>query len=59
MPSGVFKITDIPEDKVETVIADYQLQNPDSIEKFEQPDGKWTVVATFSGEGESEEVFSG
>ena len=27
MPSGVFKMTEIPEDKVETVMADYQLDN--------------------------------
>ena len=58
MPSGVFKITDIPEEKVEEVEANYRLQNP-AIEKFKQPNGKWTVIATFPGDGESEEVFNG
>ena len=59
MPSGVFKVTDIPEDKVATVEADYQLDNPDKIEKNLQPNGLWTVTATFPGEGKSEKGFSG
>ena len=59
MPSGVFKIINIPADKVSTVIADYELDSPDKIEKFEQPDGLWTVIATFSGEGEEEKDFGG
>ena len=57
MPSGVFKIIDIPKDKVAMVVADFELQRPKKIEPFEQPNRLWTVKATFPGEGESEEVF--
>lgn len=59
MPSGVFSIIDIPADKVATVVAMYQLDQPEKIEKLQQPNGLWTVKATFSGDGESQEVFSG
>lgn len=58
MPNGIFKITDIPENKVETVMEDFRMENPISVEKTHQPDGKWTVTATFPGEGQSEEVFN-
>ena len=58
MPTGVFRITDIPADQVERVIANYQLDAPENIQRIEQPNGKWTIIATFSGEGESEEGFS-
>jgi hypothetical protein len=57
MPHGVFKIIDIPENKVATVVADFELQNPEKIEKFKQPNRLWTVKATFPGQGESEEAF--
>ncbi len=59
MPSGVWKITDIPADKVDEVVANFQLQSPDNVEKTEQPNGKWTVVATYPGEGEDVKVFNG
>ncbi len=58
MPSGVFKITDIPKDKVATVVADYEMEGA-KIEKIKQPNGLWTVKATFPGQGESEKVFNG
>ena len=58
MPSGVFTIINIPDDKVATVEADFQLERPEKIEKFQQPNGLWTVKATFAGGGESQEVFS-
>ncbi len=54
MPSGVFKITDIPEDKVKIVRADFELDDPISIDEIDQGGGMWTVVATFPGEGETE-----
>ena len=57
MPSGVFKITDIPEDKVEIVVADYQMENPVNIERIAQPNGMWTVIATFPDEGAMEKRF--
>jgi hypothetical protein len=47
MPSGVQKTTDIPESEVENVVAGFRLDNPTKIEKIRQPDGRWTVVATF------------
>ena len=58
MPSGVFKITDIPKEKVARVEGLYRVQGPEKIEKLEQADGRWTVVATFPGSGETEEEFS-
>jgi len=51
MPSGVFRITDIPEAKVAEVVALYQLDNPTKIEKVAQGNGLWTVIATFPGPG--------
>ena len=59
MPSGVFTIIDIPEDKVATVVANYQLEHPEKVEKLQQSNGLWTVKATFAGNGESQKVFSG
>lgn len=59
MPSGVFKVTDIPDDKVETVIALYKLDNPDKIDKEKQPNNLWTVTATFPGPGQTAERFKG
>ncbi len=57
-PRGVFKITNISEDRVPVVVADFELDDPTSIEKIDQKEkndqGKnlWTVVATFPGDGE-------
>jgi hypothetical protein len=48
MPCGVWKTTDIPEDKVNGVIAGYQLDNPQSVVPTKQADDKWTVTATFA-----------
>lgn len=60
MPSGVFKITDIPDNRVDTVIADYQLDDPPpKIEKTKQPNGLWTVTATYAGTGGETKGFSG
>lgn len=47
MPCGVWKTTDIPEDKVNEVIVGYQLDDPKSVVPIQQADGKWTVTATF------------
>ncbi len=49
MPSGVHKSTDVPDEELEQVVAGFKLNNPIKIEKVKQPDGKWTVIATFSG----------
>jgi hypothetical protein len=60
MPSGVFEITDIPDDKVATVIANYQLEDPPpDIKKTKQSNGQWTVTATFPGPGKEKKVFNG
>lgn len=60
MPSGVFEITDIPENKVETVIANFQLEDPPpQIKKTKQADGRWTVTATFPGPGKQTKNFTG
>jgi len=47
MPTGIQETTDVPENKVAQVVAGYQLDNPTKIEKIKQPDGNWTVRATF------------
>lgn len=48
MPCGVWKTTDIPENKVDGVVAGYQLDGPQSVVTTQQPDGNWTVTATFA-----------
>ena len=58
-PSGVFEITDVPDNKVDTVIANFQLDDPEKIVKTKQPDGRWTVTATFPGPGKKKTVFPG
>ncbi len=47
MPSGEEKTTDVPDEKLDQVVAGYNLDNPTNIQKVKQPDGKWTVIATF------------
>ncbi len=47
MPTGIQETTDVPENKVDQVVAGYQLDNPIKIEKIKQPNGKWTIRATF------------
>jgi hypothetical protein len=61
MPSGTFKITDIPEDKVQMVVALYNAEDPppESVEKIDQGGGLWTVVATFTGDGHVEQPYQG
>lgn len=48
MPTGVYKVTDIPEEELTQAVAGYMLNNPIRIEKIRQPDGKWTVIVTYS-----------
>ena len=47
MPCGVFVVTDIPTDKVGSVIAGFRLDSPTDVTKTQQPNGLWTVTATF------------
>ena len=59
MPTGKYTITDIPADKVDTVIARFRLDNPQDVSKAEQQGGLWTVTAEFGGEGTSVKSFDG
>lgn len=45
--NGVFETKDVTDDKVDEVVAGYQLDNPIKIDKIKQPNGKWTIRATF------------
>lgn len=47
MPTGIQETTDVPNDKLDQVVNVYKLDSPIKIEKIKQPDGKWTVRATF------------
>lgn len=58
MPSGVFTITDIPADKVDMVVADYEMEGAQT-ERIDQGNGLWTVKATFPGDGEHTQTFPG
>lgn len=58
MPTGVWKITDIPKDKVATVVANFKADVPTpTIAELIQTNGLWTVKATFPGDGETEKKF--
>jgi uncharacterized protein with GYD domain len=39
-------IKDVPDDKVDEVVQDFESEGA-KVEKTEQSNGKWTVVATF------------
>jgi hypothetical protein len=62
MPCGVWTTTDIPQAKVNGVIAGYMLDTPQSVVSTQQADGSWTVTATFPPcvppKAERSEVFS-
>lgn len=49
MPHGIYTETDIPENKVDAVIATLKLEDPPptNIQKIKQPNGKYTVIATW------------
>ncbi len=46
MPSGQTTITGIPSDQVDQVVSDFESEGA-TVTKSQQPDGTWTVVATF------------
>ena len=63
-PCGTWKVTDVPTDKVQQVMADFRLDNPKTVTKDEVSEGKWTVTAVFEdcppGEAnETEQSHSG
>ena len=47
MPCGVYTETKIPAADLDEVLAGIGLDNPTNVTKTQQPDGTWTVVATF------------
>lgn len=47
MICGDWTITDIPETEVDGVVAQFGLDQPISVSKSKQPNGTWTVVASF------------
>jgi hypothetical protein len=47
MPCGVFTINDVPDANLAATVAIIQLDHPLKVDTTKQPDGKWTVVATF------------
>ena len=58
MPTGVWKITDIPKDKVAIVVANFKADVPaPTIAELIQTNGLWTVKATFPGDDETEKTF--
>lgn len=59
MPTGVYKTTDIPPEKVADVVAGFMLDNPEKVEPVKQTNGKWTVIATWRGAGETTEKHPG
>ena len=56
MPTGIWTITDIPEGEVDNVEADFKLDSPDSVERIRQANGRWTVKATWPGDGTTTRV---
>ena len=48
MPCGTHKILKVPDDKVDQVVADSQLDGPKSVTKTQETDGTWTVTSVFS-----------
>lgn len=46
-PCGTWVVTDIPRDEVGKVMAAYRAQDPLTVVKQDQLDGKWKVVAVF------------
>jgi len=46
-PCGVWKQTAVPANKVDEVVAGFQLDSPTKIDKVDNHDGTFDVVATF------------
>jgi hypothetical protein len=51
MPHGIYTETDVPSNNVDAVIATLNLEDPPptKIQKISQPNGNYTVVATWPG----------
>jgi hypothetical protein len=46
-PCGVWKETNVPANKVDAVVAGFQLDNPTKIDKNDNGDATFDVIATF------------
>lgn len=46
-PCGVWKETKVPASKVDGVVAGFNLDSPTKVEKTQNTDGTFDVVATF------------
>src|SRR5437016_1664334 len=46
-PCGVWKQTSVPADKVDEVVEGFQFDDPTKIEKVDNKDGTFDVIATF------------
>lgn len=47
MPCGIWTTNDVPDSDLGFVIALYKADNALKIETQREPDGQWTVIATF------------
>jgi hypothetical protein len=56
MPHGIYTETDIPPNKVDAVIATLKLEDPPptTIQKIKQPNGNYTVIATWPDGSQSD-----
>ena len=45
--SRVEKLTDVPDSAVDQVVKDYKTAGAVDVKKQRQPNGLWTVIATF------------
>ena len=46
-PCGTWTTTDVPDAKLDQVLAEISLNNPINVSQTQQPNGAWTVVATY------------
>ena len=47
MPCGPYTVTDVPDASLSGALAILQLDHPITVQTQKQPNGKWTIVATF------------
>jgi hypothetical protein len=48
MPITLTELTDVPEEQVHMIVADYRDDGASDVRTTRQPNGLWTVTATFS-----------
>ena len=56
MPSGVFIMTGIPDDQIDAVAAEAELDEPTRISREKQPDGTWTLTVSFPPDNQPDVV---